>query len=307
MNLKFRVIWVEDNHSAAEQEQIAQGIRQAGFEPEFVVDIDGSRIEELARHQAIYADYDFLLLDLNLANGVKGDELASEIRRRFRSTPMLFYSREPVDDLRQRMLRRSVEGVFCAGRDQMPTRVVEMVQDLASSANRLAGMRGLAARVVADCDAELRGIIRLTQEQGHQIDGRSLCDHLDEVVEQSAEYAAGLYRGCPAGDLEARLGSFAVTSMHLYKVVARIVRDRRNAVAGLPARRSRLTNYEREVLSPRNTFSHAIEDEGPDGWRIETRGPEGLTVADFPRLRRDFLEHLENLRAIQRLLAAEQA
>lgn len=307
MNLKFRVIWIEDNHSLAEQEQIEAGIRQAGFEPDFVVDIDGSRIEELAQRQAIYADHDFLLLDLNLANGVKGDDLARQIRERFRSTPMLFYSREPVATLRRRMLEREVEGVFCAGRDQMPGRVVEMVRDLASSANRLAGMRGLAARVVADCDEELCEIIRLTHAQDRQIEGKSLCDHLDEVVAESANRAATDYAACPAGDLEARMDSFAVTSMHLYKVVARIVRDRRAEVAGLRARRSKLTNYEAEVLRPRNTFAHAIEEEGDHGWFIRTRGPDPLTVDHFPRLRRDFLEHLENLRMIRRLLAVQEA
>lgn len=305
MNLRFRLIWIEDSFSEPEKQKIEEGIRLAGFEPDLEIDPDGSKIDGFAERHRLYSDTDFLLLDLNLANGVHGDDLAPRIREKFRSTPMLFYSSVPAEQLRRLMLEKNVEGVFCSHRDDMPGRVAEMVGHLSVSLNRLGGMRGLAARVVAECDDEFRAIIREACARPGECDQATVCGQLDELVKDAADKSRASYALC--SDLESRLASRSITSFHLWKVVLQITKGARLRIPKISGCRVVLGDYNPKVIEPRNSLSHVLEDTDEGGWTlVGHKADNSITVGDFPQLRHDFVLHLENIKAIRLLLAGKQ-
>jgi CheY-like chemotaxis protein len=145
MKLQFGLLWIEDSYSQQEEDEIKAGAASAGFELDIKNSKDGSDLQALAEYQQKFHAFDLVLLDLNLAGGVKGDELAPRVRQRFRSTPILFYSGSDTDaGLRERMAKDRIEGVFCASRADFTGRASELIQDYAHTLNRLSGMRGLA-------------------------------------------------------------------------------------------------------------------------------------------------------------------
>jgi CheY-like chemotaxis protein len=165
MNLTFGVCWIEDQASDAEIQSVCEAIRGAGFEPEISRVQEPDQIREFSARQQHFHTYELILLDLRLGDGLRGDELAPQVRGSFRSTPILFYSAEDETVLRQMMARRLIEGAYCSHRDRLALRVGELVSHLSPALNRLSGMRGLSTRVVAECDGELRSIITHVAEQ----------------------------------------------------------------------------------------------------------------------------------------------
>ena len=110
MNLNFGICWIEDQASDAEVQAVEEAVRDCGFEPELERIEREEDIRQFAQRQEHFQEFDLILLDLRLGAGLHGDELAPQVRRRFRSTPILFYSAEEVGELRRKMAARFVEG-----------------------------------------------------------------------------------------------------------------------------------------------------------------------------------------------------
>ena len=200
------------------------------------------------------------------------------------------------------MADKLVDGVYCTHRSQLAVRVKELVSDLSPALNRLSGMRGLAARVVAECDEELREIIR----------------HLRAAPDAEADLVASLRRGVIDSnntqiqeikhieDLDLLLGHHAISSGLLFKEVHRRIGNVQASDEVRSLRRS-LGRYPELVLSRRNILAHALEERTTNGWRIARRNPHpDLTVQDFADFRADFLSHLRNVRLLRSLLVGQE-
>ena len=301
MNLTFGICWIEDQASDAEVEAVANSVRAHGFEPEIKRVETEDDIRDFAQRQENFHDYDLILLDLRLGGGLRGDELAPDVRRKFRSTPILFYSAVSEADLRRMMADKVVEGAYCAHRDRLPMRIGELVSNLSPALNRLSGMRGLAARVVADCDQELRAILI---QLGHEAEKEAaIISYLKDKVR--SENAALLEKIDPIDRLSALLDDHSMSSGVLYFAA----RDKIRAMDppdDIKALLRAVREYPNDVIARRNTLAHALEERTNAGWRIVRRGTASdLTIEDFQRFRSDFLSNLRNLRRLRELLVSE--
>lgn len=298
MNLHFGICWIEDQASDAEVEAVEEAVRSSGFEPNIERVENEEDIKEFAARQHHHQDYDLILLDLRLGGGIRGDDLAPGVRNAFRSTPILFYSAEAEARLRQIMADKLVDGVYCVHRDRLTDRVAELVANLSPALNRLSTMRGLASRVVAECDQELRAILSHLGAQGHEAD---IIESLKDRIRAATE--AQLQGIEPIQELPILLTSHAVTSGALYFEA----RDRVRALGGDVARdllRS-MKQYPNQVIERRNTLAHALEVRTEAGWKIMRTAAKPLTVDDFQRYRKDFLAQLRDVRSLRKLLIGE--
>jgi len=302
MNLTFGICWIEDQAGDAEIAAVQEAVRENGFEPEIYQIAQEDQIRSFAQIQHHYHDFDLILLDLRLGGGLRGNELASQIRANFRSTPILFYSAEAEDTLRQMMCDKRIEGVYCVHRDRLAPRVAELVDALTPALNRLSSMRGLAARVVAECDQELRAI--LMHLAGKSGDDTEIVGSLQKRLEDGAgKQKEALETLTNLPDL---LGGPAVPSGILFSEARERVRTENGTDEIRDLLRS-LRDYKRQVLWRRNTLAHALEERTANGWVIHRGNAEPLTVADFQRYRRDFLSNLSDLRQLRALLIPEKA
>lgn len=302
MNLTFGICWIEDQASDAEFEAISRSIRNVGFEPEIRRVQSPNEIREFAQQQEHFQEYELILLDLRLGDGLLGNELALQVRQSFRSTPILFYSAEHETRLRKMMADKQIEGVYCASRDRLPDRVKELVSNMSPALNRLAGMRGLAARVVAECDHELRVIIQSfggTAEKDAELVER-IKYQINEAKEEQSKQLLKLR------SLSELLNSHITTSGTLFKVAYVLLNN--HSVDEVGELRRELKKYQNDVLNRRNTLSHALEQKTENGWFIKRHNSKkDLTVEDFQRYRADFLKNLSTLKRLRELLVTEQS
>jgi CheY-like chemotaxis protein len=300
VSLYLGVCWIEDQASEAEVDQIKDAVRSAGFEPLITRIETPDDIREFAQRQHHNQDFDLILLDLNLGDGLRGDELASQVRDAFRSTTILFYSAEDEGKLRRRIAERPVEGVYCIHRDRLASRVEELVGHLSPSLNRLSSMRGLAARVVAECDQDFRAILAKLGEEGADT---KIAESLREHVVQAAGHQIDEVKKLET--LQELLDSHYVHSAALFKEVSDIAFKRNNDELLAIMRKMRRT-FPSQVISRRNVLAHALEEQTDTGWHIVRKAGNPVTVADFSRYRREFASQLGNVRRVREILIGEQ-
>jgi len=299
MSLHFGICWIEDQASDAEIDRVEAAVRSSGFEPLIEMVETQAEIQAFAERQTHHQDFDLILLDLNLGGGLRGDELASQVRAAFRSTTILFYSALDEAGLRDRMAAQKVEGVYCVHRDRLPQRVGELVSHLSPALNRLSSMRGLAARVVAECDEDFRAILTHLGGGGA---GNEIAESLRNRVRDGAARQIETVDGLAT--LRDLLASNAVHSGALYNEV----KERARAMGGdelLTIVRKLNRGYLSQVIGRRNTLAHALEGRTDNGWQIIRSEGDPVTVADFPRYRTEFQTQLELVRRLKAILIGE--
>ena len=311
MNLDFGILWIEDSYSEQEEESLRRRARESGFIARIEAIPNGDDLDRLARRQALFHCFDLILLDYKLKNA-DGDDLAPTVRRLFPSTTILFYSgNEEEDGLRSLIAAKRVEGVYCSHRRRFIERTGALIDQTARALDRLSGMRGLAMRVVAECDSLMKQAVRSCTDRDQRC--VDLLGELDgDVVNHLEKVRAKYEEACRQG-LDGRLGSFAVDSAKLFKHFRRVTRLVA-ANAGdfgldgpatdrLRELRRASAQFDADVLGKRNVLGHAREVEGVDGWRLE--GGDGIGVADFPRIRQVFAGYIDAFREVDRMLALD--
>lgn len=318
MNLDFGILWIEDSFSAEEEASLKRRVREAGFIARIQVMENGTGIEEVARKHSLFHTIDIVLLDYKLCDE-NGDELAPKIRQLFPSTTILFYSGSLQEQqLRRLIAEKEVEGVFCARRDQQRfiERTGELIDQTARALDRLSGMRGLAMRVVAECD-ELMKTAMLSLVSRDRACADKVND-LDLEVFKFLEEQQDRYKKAVAGELSHRLSSRIVDSSkvfgHFRRLTAQVASDPGSfglvdaQVERLRELRKGSSQYVEQVLKKRNVLGHVVEVAGERGWVLQ--GSKDISAEDFPDIRRTFALYIDTIREINRIvvpLDAEQA
>lgn len=310
MNLDFGILWIEDSFSEQEETELRRRVQDAGFIARIETIPNGSGIEELARRHQLYHLFDLVLLDYKLKDQ-DGGELAPTVRTLFPSTTILFYSGSmEEEELRRMIAGKAVEGVYCSARGRFIDRTGALIDHTARSLDRLSGMRGLAMRVVAECDALMRTAV-LSMAARDPACAAKVGD-LDEDVIKHMASVKERYEASMEVDLSARLGTFAVDSMKLFKHFRRLtklVTSNKDAFGLSDAQIERLrelratsAQYDPLVLQKRNVLGHVIEVQSDKGWVLQ--GSDEVTIADFPAIRQAFAVHIDAFRELKLLVTA---
>ncbi|WP_143324329.1 response regulator [Caulobacter sp. FWC2] len=308
MNLDFGILWIEDSFSPEEEETLKRRVRDAGFIARIEAIENGAGIEKLAREHQLYHRYYIILLDYKLKDE-DGDELAPKIRILFPSTTILFYSGNyQENELRRMIAEKQVEGVYCSARERFIERTGGLIDQTARALDRLSGMRGLAMRVVAECDALMRDAM-LSMCARDPACNAKMGDLDDDVLDFLDGLKAG-YEVATTGDLAGRLDTRAVDSAKLFKHFRRLtkVAAAGPTIFGLTADqverlrelRKISAQYNTGVLHKRNILGHVVEVQGPTGWALQ--GSDEMSVNDFPDLRQSFATHIDAFREMGELV-----
>ncbi|CUX58888.1 response regulator [Rhizobium oryzihabitans] len=308
MNLDFGILWIEDSFSREEEENLRRRVLDAGFIARIEVIPNGTGIEELSREHGLYHRFDIILLDYRLKDE-NGDDLAPTVRRLFPSTTILFYSGSvPEDSLRQMIAEKKVEGVYCSARGRFIERTGGLIDQTARSLDRLSGMRGLAMRVVAECDDLMKKAIQCMAVRDPNCAAK--VSELDEDVLTFVMSMKEKYEAAVEADLDTRFGTFAVDSTKLFKHFRRLTQvvasDPKpfglsdEQVERLRELRRLSAQYDQKVLKKRNILGHVIEIKSDTGWVLQ--GSNEIGVGDFPEIRRVFAAHIDALREMSDLV-----
>jgi len=309
MNLDLGILWIEDSFSTQEEDALKRRVQDAGFLARIDSIINGTGIEVLARNHQLYHLYDLILLDYRLKDE-NGDELAPKVRSLFPSTTILFYSGSADEpELRRKIADKNVEGVYCCARDRFINRAGELIDQTARSLDRLSGMRGLAMRVVAECDELMRAAVLSMSNRDPNCAGK-VAD-LDGDVLKFIDGTKQAYEASLAGDIVARLDTRAVDSAKLFMHFRRLTKVvaanpstfglNEEQVERLRELRKASAQYDPQVLRKRNVLGHVIEIQGEQGWVLQ--GSSEINISDFADIRRTFAAHIDAFREMSKLVA----
>ncbi|BAQ71223.1 hypothetical protein NHU_04101 [Rhodovulum sulfidophilum] len=300
MNLDFGILWIEDSFSEEEETSLRRRVAEAGFICRITNMPNSEGIEGRAKENRLFHRYDLILLDYRLADE-NGDEIAPKIRDLFPATTILFYSGTVDGDaLRRLIAEKRVEGVFCIGRDRFIERTGSLIDQTASSLNRLSGMRGLAMRVVAECDDIMRhAVLEMTD---HEPDCSEKLADLDGDVVNFFDGSKKVYLEATKGTIHDRLNTRAVDSGKLFKHFRRltkVVTAKPHAfgldeveVDRMRELRKSTSKYDPKVLKKRNILGHVTEIETENGWQLS--GSDEVQNSDFSDLRQVFAAHIRD-------------
>lgn len=310
MNLDFGILWIEDSFNSEEETALIRRVANSGFIAKITNIPNGDDLNELARQHNLYHRFDLILLDYKLKNQ-DGDELAPIIRSLFPSTTILFYSGNyPDDKLRQLIAEKKVEGVYCCKRasNAFIDRAGNLIDQTAKSLNRLSGMRGLAMRVVAECDELMKHAITTLYEADTSCS--DMVTELDTEVIDSIESLQTKYVAAQSLTLNDRFNTRAIDSMKLHKHFRLLIKKitKNGSTFNLtPEQADRVRelsikskHYQTEVLERRNILGHVKEVEKEDGWYLE--GNNALHSRDFPELRRVFAARISDFTEIVNII-----
>jgi CheY-like chemotaxis protein len=308
MNLDLGILWIEDSYEEQEEQNLRRRVQGAGFLARIKNIPNSFGIEDLARNHQLYHEFDLILLDFKLKDE-KGDDLAPRIRDLFPSTTILFYSGSATEDeLRRIIAEKKVEGVYCSERGRFIERAGSLIDQTARSFDRLSGMRGLAMRVVAECDELMRTAMVLMCERDPKC-----ADKLPELDRDVIAFLDGqkenYVSSCENG-LDARLDTRAIDSAKLFKHFRRLVRVvtanpqdfglNRDGSDALRELNQRSVNYIEQVLHKRNILGHVREEKEATGWVL--KGNDDIRPSDFAELRKAFAVHIETFREMGSLM-----
>lgn len=308
MNLDLGILWIEDSYNDQEEQALKRRVQDAGFVARIDNIANSDGIDELARRHQLYHLYDLILLDYRLKDE-NGDDLAPRIRRLFPSITILFYSGSATErELRLKIAGKEVEGVYCSARDRFTDRAGSLIDQTARSLDRLSGMRGLAMRVVAECDDLMKGAV--LSMSGRDPNCANKITDLDDDVVKFMEGIRTAYETSRAGDLSTRLETRAIDSAKLFKHFRRLTRIvvadptlfglTDGQVERLRELRTTSGQYDPEVLKRRNILGHVVEVQGEQGWVLQ--GSDEISVSDFPDIRRAFAAHIDAFREMKLLV-----
>lgn len=164
MDASFRVLWFEDNPKyvgeIAESVQARMHSYGMKFDVTMINNFDPSNIAKICRDLRQSCSYDLVMVDYDLGTkDLQGDELLKKLRRAT-SISMIFYSAKNIKELRELLLEKGVDGVFCLARDaRLAGEIYSIVECALGRVVQTNYMRGIVVSSVSHMDRLFTDII----------------------------------------------------------------------------------------------------------------------------------------------------
>lgn len=184
MKLKYKILWFDNEPDWVES--IEDDIREI-IEDEycFIYDIE---LREKDEPKAPYANYDLILMDLNLEDEKTGDQLIQNIRNLDIYTDVLFYSADGISKIKEKAQALGLEGVYFSGRDKdaFIEKLRKVILSTINKVQDLNNLRGLVMAEVSELDIIMENIIsKYFIENGDNDKTKEFNDHIIKDIEKS--------------------------------------------------------------------------------------------------------------------------
>jgi len=155
LRLDFNVLWVDDQPSYIDAQIVAIKARMAqegfDFNPTQCTSIN--EVEELISGDVFQDEVDLVMVDWDLGNDVKGQDVIERIREVVRYKDVIFYSSlMPAADLRRLAFEQKLEGVYCASKGELVEEVLGVFEALVKKVLDLDHTRGIVMGATSDID-----------------------------------------------------------------------------------------------------------------------------------------------------------
>lgn len=162
MNIKFKILWYEDEPDwlAGAREDVENILKKHSLLPELDIR-DGQAFDRTA---VIGNDYDLILMDYRLEDGVTGDEIISVIRENSNLTDILFYSSD-LDGM-YNSLKNGIpllDGIYLAKRknELFAEKVEQLISKIIKRSEDIVNLRGFVLDNTSDFETRVEKILEM--------------------------------------------------------------------------------------------------------------------------------------------------
>lgn len=168
MRLDFNVLWVDDqpDRVEAQKRNIALKMAEEGFEFKPTQCTTMAQVEAAISENVFKDEIDLILVDWDLGNDVHGEDAIDRIRQIVQFKDVVFYSGQAtVDDLREKVFDKKLEGVFCASRTDLIEEVIGVFESLIKKVLDLDHTRGIVMGATSDIDHMVNTCLTLAHDK----------------------------------------------------------------------------------------------------------------------------------------------
>jgi CheY-like chemotaxis protein len=296
MTLDFKILWIDDQpeYMYAVADNLKTRLAREGFSLiiEWVPRIP--KIKDFLKDLQIQPLPDLILLDMNMHDGLKGDELARRLRSTIRYTDVLFYSAASAAELRTVICAQNIDGVYCSHRDNVRTTAAGLIDVLIQKTIDVNHMRGITMSKVGDFDAKM---IECLCAWHDLIDDENKTKLAADIIGRMTCFHLGGYRATkkiPQDiDFQELTSKNAFSTDQRRRTLEEILKKNVNDNA-TDHQLEIFKRFKAEVIDPRNELAHVVETE-EDGQIVLIANGKKYDKARLSEVRRGLQEHSENL------------
>lgn len=162
MNTTFKILWFEDELAWFNMEKLR--IDDALKSHCLTSSITRKNGDDIDVDELTGNDYDLILMDFKLANGVTGDGIVSQLRENNILTDILFYSSEEetmLSAIRSKM--PPIDGVYLTKRDYISftTKVENIIKKIVKRSEDVINLRGFVLDNTSDFEVRIKEILNI--------------------------------------------------------------------------------------------------------------------------------------------------
>lgn len=287
MNLKYRILWIENEEDWVEsiEDQIQEYLEDLGF-------IYEKKLITKEEKDISYNDYDLILMDLNLADQPNGAELTSKIRDLGVYTDVVFYSASGIDELRSKGREKELEGVFYSGRTPetaFVNRVKSVIDATLKKVQDLNNLRGLVMAEVSELDALMDKIIPSYFNTEERIE--LFHKHITTNREKTLQKSLSCNNNCQLSWRDANIQEIVLqldSSQKARAIKIILEQSRPNLYSG----GNFYEEYVAAIITPRNELAHC-KSETRDGKEVllTRKGDKCFDDSFFKEIRQNILKY----------------
>lgn len=302
MRLDFNVLWVDDqpDQLGPQITAIKKEMRNQGFE--FCATVCHSLDDVRARiKDDVFKDeVDLILVDWDLGNNLKGQDVIAAIREDIQYKDVVFYSsRTEAIKLREYAYNAGAEGIFCASKGNIIEEVLGVFEALVKKVLDLDHTRGIVMGATSDIDQMVFTCLATIDDSGSDDEKEKLLSKAKDLVGKSIKNLEKKSR-----ELEAAAGMPAMLDAHAIFTANDRLRVLNTVLEAVKYNeheelRASLKIYIKDVVPRRNELGHLVLI--PSGKPSELTDSQGkaVTLDEMRDLRRFLLGFRSDFRKLR--------
>ncbi len=301
MNLDYDILWIDDRPRQINdvKEHIQNRLARKGFDLKVKM-LQHPGDDKSLQRQFNSRDFDLLVVDFKMQPDERnGDDLIRSIRRFCDTTDIVFYSSETPSALRAKI---DVDGVYCANRNHLKDTLDHVIHSTIKKVLDLNSMRGISLAQLADFDHAIDKAISSGYEK---LIARGIeSGVVEEMCETASSFHSNTHEKITNMPKDQHISEYTslLSSNPKYTTLIKIL----NLLDSEELDRcsQRISNYENEIIVPRNQLAHAMEKKFESGnYILESRSREiKFTEGDFTMLRVKLLDYRDQLQQINEII-----
>ena len=260
MKLKYSILWFDDDDEQFKShgfDYLVAEINSWGFdfdEPVYV-----QTAQEFIE-KAPFDDFDLIVVDYNIGEDERhGDAFIEKVRSYNVYAEIIFYTAGGISELWDSVREKNLDGVFLSNNKEIIQKVVQVFRQSVKKVVDLENMRGIVMAQVGDMDNSMKNLLKTGLTQ---IKDEELNSIYESFIGREKSFSKSKCRKVQKFSKDPsiqKMLNLCDTSYPIWSLV-------KDLIAQDPSLQGfDISEYENEILKPRNTLAHGIPRSQADG------------------------------------------